>query len=81
MFWPNLCAFCWLFVLKTRRWNLCAWITLVAWPLLVIAFWGFLMDIAIDAVSLLFGWVVGAIKGLTASVEISGQEGGDDVDV
>jgi hypothetical protein len=48
---------------------------------LVIAFWGFLMDIAIDAVSLLFGWVVGAIKGLTASVEISGQEGGDDVDV
>ena len=51
------------------------------WPLLLVAFLGLLEEVATHAVSLLFDRIEGAIKGVTGSVEISGHEGGDDVDI
>ena len=75
-----LCACYWGFALATRQWKTCLKITLIGWPLLVIAFWGLFVGGIIETVRLSFDWVVGAIKGLTGSAQGNIQEGDGDVD-
>ena len=75
-----LCACYWAFALATRQWKICFKITLIAWPLLVIAFWGLFMRGTIETVCLPFDWMVRAIKGLTGFALANMEEGDGGVD-
>jgi hypothetical protein len=75
-----LCECYWAFALVTRQWKICLKITLIAWPLLVIAFWGLLVGGIIKTVGLPFDWMARAIKGHTGSALANMQEGDGDVD-